>query len=85
MMSKIANYGDDLDVKLCLRLTTRQYRYLCQMCKYKNMTPSGYIRKLIDLSISTGGKYEYDLSNSDDLVQLGEVPEGTSGRIDEES
>ena len=68
-MAKVVNYGDDFTEKICLRMSTRQYRYIKQLSDYYNTTPSGYIRKLIDFSIYHGGICENYMSDCNDKLQ----------------
>lgn len=63
---KVVNYGDAYFHRITLRLSDRQYDYVLFASQKFRISPSEYIRRLIDKSICSGGTNENKMHNSYD-------------------
>lgn len=64
------NYGSKYEIRMIFRVTPLQFDYIMTRCKHLDMTPSEFLRSVLDLQlvqyIARGGKIENKQNDSND-------------------
>lgn len=69
-MAKTVNYGDPLTQRLTLRLTDRQYDFLIKVSGLMGVSPSDYLRMVINTSmVSTSKSLDYMISGNVGMLE----------------